>query len=375
MIKVLTILSGLDGGGIETILLNYLHQFDLKNIQMDIIVHSKEIGFLEEEYQSLGCKICRVTPKSKSIVKNYFEIKKIIEQGNYNIVHSRMNYKGLTHMLAAYACGVPVRIIHNHQANMEKNYSYFSRKTINILRKITMLLANNYMACSKTAAKDMFGENNVKQNNVVILKNALTLDKYLLFSSIREKYRHEFGIKKDNIVIGMVARFHSQKNHEFMIKIFEKLVSLNNNFVLLLVGGGEEIDKYKKIVDNNDNIRKKVIFTGIRNDVPNLLQAMDLFVLPSKYEGFGNVFLEAQVSGLPTVASTEVPKETKISELITYLSLEKDAKYWAEYIAKLNVKDKKRRNYIEEARQAGFDIKEQAEILENLYITLYDKEN
>ena len=367
MAKVLTILSGLDGGGVETILLNYLQKFDLQKIQMDIIVHSREIGFLEETYEKLGCKIHRVTPKSDSILKNYYEINKIIKQNNYDVIHSRMDYRGVTHMLAGFICKVPVRITHTHIANLEMNGSIFKKLTKTILCKVTKFLATNYMACSKAAAIDMFGKKMVEENKVTVLKNALNLNKYTLSKEIRENYRNKFGIKNNHIVIGMVGRFHPQKNHEFMIKIFEKIASLNKNYVLMLVGGGENIDQYKSVVENNEQIRSRVIFTGIRNDVPNLLQAMDIFVLPSKYEGFGNVFIEAQVSGLLTIASDAVPKETKITDLISYLSLKESSDYWANYILKFELDKIIRKNFFEEARNAGFDIVNEAEVLENTY--------
>lgn len=368
MVKVLTILSGLDGGGIETILLNYLKCFDLNKINMDVIVHSPDIGFLEEEYKKLGCNIYRVTPKHISIYKNYREIKNIIKEGNYDIVHSRMNYKGFTQIMAAFICGVPVRIIHNHQANMEKNFPMYKKLAIRILRKITILLSTDYMACSDVAAIDMFGRRMVQKNQVTILKNALNLDKYKLNSSIRETYRKNLGLGSSDIVIGMVGRFHPQKNHDFMLKVFEEIIKRDNRYILLLVGGGENLEKYKQIVKSNDSIKGKVIFTGIRNDVPNLLQAMDMFVLPSKYEGFGNVFIESQASGLLTIASDAVPKETKLTDCIIYLSLEKGPEYWANFIISKNIDIINRKNKFNELRSAGFDIEEQASFLQKKYL-------
>ncbi len=368
MVKVLTILSCLDGGGVETILLNYLRNFDFEKIQMDIIVHGEKEGILEEEYRKLGCNIFRVTPKSISIVKNFREIRQIIKCGKYDIVHSRMNYKGVTHMLAGSTCGIPTRIIHNHQANMENNYSLLRKMVINVLRKITMSLATDYMACSEAAAIDMFGKKNFNRNKVVILKNALNLDKYELLPIIRDNYRNELAIKNTEIVIGMVGRFHYQKNHDFMIKVFEKIVDSDRDYVLLLVGGDDEVDSHRKIVTDNNQIRDKVIFTGVRNDVPNLMQAMDLLVLPSRYEGFGNVAIESQVSGLPTLASDMVPRETKITELIEYLPLDQGEDFWAKYILEMDLEPQDRRNHFQEARDAGFDIVEAAKFLEKVYL-------
>lgn len=368
MIKVLTILSGLDGGGVENILLNYLKEIDKKKIQMDIIVHSVKKGVLEEKFESLGCKIYRVTPKKNSILKNFNEISRIIKIGKYDIVHSRMNYKGVTHMLSSFLLGIKIRIVHNHQANMEKDYGIFVSLIIKVLKKITILLATDYMACSKLAAIEMFGEKRVINNKVVILKNAIDLEKYRLSEKIRKKYRNKFLIKEENSVIGVVGRFHNQKNHKFILEIFEKIVTLNDKYLLMLVGGGEEFDKYKKIVKSNNKLRDKVIFTGIRKDVPNLLQAMDIFLLPSKYEGFGNVFIESQISGLPTIASTMVPKETKISNLISYLSLDESSDYWAKFILDIKFNKNIRKNKINEAKEFGFDIKDQASYLQNLYL-------
>ena len=183
--------------------------------------------------------------------------------------------------------------------------------------------------------------------------------------------RDEFDLN-DKFVIGMVGRFHEQKNHKFMMKILRQVVNKNQNARLLLVGGGE-LDKDVRQWVSENNLDEFVIFTGVRTDVPRLLQGMDVFVLPSLYEGFGNVFVEAQAAGLKTIASLEgVPQSTKLTDLIEYVSLKKTPEEWADIILKYQ-NGYQRVSQIEKIREAGFDVRQQAINFENLYINVCRK--
>ncbi len=371
MVRVLTILSGLDGGGVENILLNYYQNMDRKKVHIDFIVHSQHIGKLEGKFEELGSKIYRVTPKTVSLKKNIIEIYEIMKNNRYDIVHSRMNVKGTTHLVTAWFCGIKVRMIHNHMAYvpMHGKMKYLTPPA----KLICKLFATHWLACSDAAAIDMFGEKAYKQGKVIVLNNAIDAEKYDYNPIERKSVRDEFNLK-DEFVIGVVGRFHEQKNHKFMLKILKEIVNENKNIKLLLVGGGE-LEKEVHQWVNEYNLNNYVIFTGIRTDVPRLLQGMDVFLLPTLYEGFGNVFVEAQAAGLKTFASLEgVPKSTKLTDLIEYISLDESPKIWADKILEYQ-NGYKRESQIEKIRAAGFDVKKQAIFLENLYIEACAQEN
>lgn len=369
MVKVLTILSGLDGGGVENILLNYYRNMDREKVHIDFIVHSQHKGKIEDKFEKLGSKIYRVTPKTVSLRKNIVEIYKIMKENKYDIIHSRMNVKGMTHLITAWICGVKVRMIHNHMAYVPKQgkMKYLTPPA----KIICKLFATHWLACSDAAAIDMFGEKAYKRGKAVVINNAIDAEKYDYNPILRKSVRDEFGIK-DEFVIGIVGRFHEQKNHKFMLQILKEIVNKNKNVKLLLVGGGELDKEIHQWVEQYD-LKEFVIFTGIRTDVPRLLQGMDIFVLPTLYEGFGNVFVEAQAAGLKTIASLEgVPQSTKLTDLIEYVSLKKSPKDWADIILKYQ-NGYKRESQIEKIRAAGFDVKTQSDVLQKLYINACDK--
>lgn len=368
--KILTILSGLDSGGVENILLNYYRCMNRDLIKIDIIVHSKQEGMLEKEFRQLGCKIYHVCPKKEGILKNYRQIRKILKENKYDIVHTRMNYRGFTQIIAAFVSGVKIRIVHNHQAGQDENCKKIKKIFIFLLKKLTCCFSTHWMACSEVAAIEMFGKKNFKKGKVLILRNAIDLDKYRFNQNIRDEYRKKFKIT-DKYVIGVVARFHEQKNYDFIIEIFKKVLKQKKDSILLLVGTGELYTDIKNKVDLF-NINDNVIFTGARKDVAYLMQAMDIFILPSKYEGFGNVFIEAQATGLHTLASAEgVPKTTKLTNLIEYISLY-DIDAWVNKILEYT-NDYVRIPDNSKIAKAGYGVYEQANILQDFYIKCFNR--
>lgn len=364
MVRALNIMSGLDGGGVENIFLNYYRKMDHEKVVSDIIVHSPHKGKLEDEFEKMGCKIYHVTPKTVSLRKNIAEIYHIMKTGKYDVVHSRMNVKGVTHILSAWLCGIKVRMIHTHMAYMPMRGKM--KVLAPIAKKVCKMFATHWLACSEDAAIEMFGEKEVKEGKVIILNNAIELEKFRYNKEVRKKIRKEFGLDKE-YVIGMVGRFHEQKNHEFMLKVFRSVLKKSPDAKLMLVGGGELYEDICSEVERT-GMQDNVIFTGIRSDVPALLQAMDVFVLPTKYEGFGNVLIEAQAAGLHTITSVEgVPKSTKVTELIEYVSLHEPEEVWADKILEYE-NDRERKDVSRQIQQAGFDVDTEVKKFENLYV-------
>ena len=186
-------------------------------------------------------------------------------------------------------------------------------------------------------------------------------------NKIREEKRKELNIKKDTFVIGHIGRFMPVKNHEFIIDVFNEIHKENKNTLLLLVGQGPLMDEIKEKVKKL-KLTRYVKFLGQRTDVNELYQAFDTFIFPSLYEGLGMVAIEAQASGLPCVASTEVPSIVKVTDCLEFLELEDTINTWKNTILeKINIK---RKNYVTEIKKAGYDIKIEAKKLEKKYIEL-----
>ncbi|MCD7825497.1 MAG: glycosyltransferase [Clostridiaceae bacterium] len=275
-----------------------------------------------------------------------------------------MNVKGLTHLVTAWICGVKVRMIHNHMAYVPKvgKMKYLTPPA----KVLCKLFATHWLACSDDAAIDMFGKKAFEKGKVIVLPNAIQVEKYDFNIAKRAEQRKLWNLE-DYFVVGIVGRFHDQKNYQFMIRIFKCVAEKYSKARLMIVGGGEQEKEVHSWVKEY-GVEDKTVFTGIRTDVPDLLQAMDVFVLPTKYEGFGNVLVEAQAAGLHTITSLEgVPKSTKVTDLIEYISLNEDPSVWADEV--LKYKDGYKRTSQKEAiKAAGFDVNEQVKTLENLYI-------
>ena len=359
-IRVLQILGIVANGGVEAVIMNYYRHIDKTKIQFDFVVHNDADKNYIREAEKLGAQIYKVIPYNKNIFKFIFNIYQIIKEHHYQIVHCNMNALSGFALFAAYLANAKIRILHNHTTDNkeEKLRSLIKR----ILRPFAKLLANQYWACSNLAAEWMYGKKAVEENKVTIINNAIDLDKFKFDREKREKIIKELGLE-NCFVIGHVGRFMKQKNHEFLIDIFDEILKRRENAKLLLIGDGKLRSQIEKKVKDL-GISNKVIFLGNRNDVADLYNAMDVFVFPSLYEGLGMVTIEAQVNSLHTIVSTEIPIEAKISEYIKFISLHQPLKDWCNEIEnakrkELNINDELLKN---------FDIKQESKKLENLYL-------
>ena len=340
--------------------MNYYRHIDKTKIQFDFVVHNDADKNYIREAENLGAQIYKVTPYNKNIFKFIFDIYKIIKKHHYQIVHCNMNALSGFALFAAYLANTEIRILHNHttDSNEEKLRSFIKR----MLRPFAKLFANQYWACSNLAAEWMYGKKAVEDNKIKIINNAIDLDKFKFDKEKREKFIKEFALK-DCFVIGHVGRFMKQKNHEFLIDIFYKVIKRKENARLLLIGDGKLRPQIESKVKEL-GISNKVIFLGNRNDVADLYNVMDIFIFPSLYEGLGMVAIEAQVNSLPTIVSTEIPIEAKISENIKFISLQQPLKDWLNEIENA----KRKELNINDELLKKFDIKQESKKLENLYL-------
>ena len=220
--------------------------------------------------------------------------------------------------------------------------------------------ATDFIACSKSSGEFLFGD--IKQ--ITIINNSIDREKFRFNSQSREIYRKKWKLN-DQLVIGTVGRLSKQKNTEFLLEIFREIHANKKNSTLLIVGKGKQKDSLlKKAKDMS--LEHAIRFLGVRDDIPDIMSAMDIFVLPSRFEGFGIVLLEAQVVGLPCFSSDKVPKETCISDYITYLSLDLSPNEWAQKIMDANSVN--REQGIALLEDSMFNIKNSVKVLENYYL-------
>lgn len=366
-IRIAHIVGKWVGGGVEAVVMNYYRHINHEKIQFDFICDADSTNIPYEEIEKLGGKVILIPPYQK-VFKYHKELKKVLKDGNYKIVHSHINTLSVFSLWAAKSAGVPIRIAHSHSTTNKKEKKKNLLKQV--LRPFSKIFATDYMCCSELAGRWLFGAKEYEKDNVYLLNNAIDLDKFKYDENIRKEKRQELGIDDDTIVIGHIGRFVEQKNHRFLIDIFNELHKKEKNSILLLVGQGPLIEEMKEKV-NKLNMNDCVKFLGQRNDANELYQSFDVFILPSLYEGLPVVGVEAQASGLLCVLSDDMTKETKVLDSTVFMSLDNTASEWSENI--LNSLNKyKRHNTKEEVSKYGFNIEQEAKKLETKYETMID---
>lgn len=366
-IRVAHIIGKWLGGGVESVVMNYYRHIDRTKIQFDFLCDEDSTNIPYEEIEQLGGRVILIPPYQK-VFKYQKELIRIFKENNYKIVHSHINTLSVFPLRAAKKAGVKVRIAHSHSTTNKKEWKKNLLKQV--LRPFSKVYATDYICCSELAGRWLFGDKAYDSGKVYLLNNAIDLDKFKYNESLRKEKRKELGISDDTLVIGHIGRFVAQKNHTFLIDIFNELHKKNPSSLLLLVGQGplmEEIKNKVKELKLNDSVR----FLGQRNDVNELYQAFDVFCLPSLYEGLPVVGVEAQASGLLCILSNAMTKETKVLDITKFISLNNTPKDWADSILD-DVKKYKRIDTSKEMTSKNFNVKEEAKKLEKYYLNLYN---
>lgn len=339
--NIMHTLYGLGNGGVETLLYNYFSEIDKYNLS--IVTQECSSEDVRKKFESIGFTIYEV-PKKKHIIKYICAMTKIIKEEKPDIIHSHMTMGNFLPNAIAFLKKVPVRISHSHFAYASKNIKN------NIYSKLGKVFSNEYVACTKDAAKYLFGKG---ENKAYILKNAINLDKFKYIKENREKIREELHIS-ERYVIGNVGRFTKQKNHEFLIDIFYEIHKNDENAILLLVGDGELESKIKNKIEEL-KLEKHVIILSNRDDINELMMAMDVFIFPTLFEGLGIVLIEAQATGLKCISSDNVPKDVILTNKITLLQLKERESWINNYIDCKHSSDDRSVN-LKVFRENGYDI-------------------
>lgn len=359
-IRVAQVIGNWFGGGIESVIMNYYRHIDRTKIQFDFFCSEKSTDIPYEEIEKLGGTVTLIPSYSQ-----VFKYQKVLKEKlkGYQIVHCHLGTMALFALRAAKKAGVSVRIVHSHTTSNKKEFILNIMK--NILRPFSKVYATDYMCCSELAGRWLFGDKVYDEGKVYLLNNAIDVEKFKYSEDLRIMKRNELNINDDTFVIGHIGRFVEQKNHRFLIDIFNEIHKENKNSLLLLVGQGPLMDEIKEEV-NNLELNDSVIFLGQRSDVSELYQEMDVFCLPSLYEGLPVVGVEAQASGLLCVFSNDMTKETKVLHTTQFMSLEQDSKEWANSIIQLS-NNYRRCDTSKEIANNGFSIKDEVDKLNDMY--------
>lgn len=366
-IEVYQIMGKWVGGGLEAVIMNYYENMDRNKIHFNFVCDEDSTNLPYKEIEKLGGNVIIVPPYQK-VFKYVRELKRIFKENNCKIVHSNLNTLSVFPLYAAKKTGVPIRIAHSHSTSNKKEWKKNLIK--NILRPFSKKYANVYFACSELAGRYLFGNKTFDEGKVTVFNNAIDLDKFKFSQEKREQIRKKLNISDDTFVVGHVGRFVAQKNHTFLIDIFNELHKINNNSVLLLIGEGPLQDEIKEKVSKL-GLTDSVKFIGQINNTNDYYNSMDVLVLPSLYEGLPVVGVEAQANGLLCEFSSAMTKETKVLKTTRFIDLEKTPEDWANFILN-DYKNFKRVDSEKEMTEKKFNIKIEAGKLEKEYISLID---
>lgn len=360
MKRILCILHGLTAGGAETFLMKISRILPAEEYRMDFVV-SEPGGCYEQEVLDRGGLIHRIPKRTQDPRGALRGIEKIVRENNYQYVLKLGDQpKAALDLLAARRGGA--RRLAMRSCNALTGLSV-KQKCINaILRPVLNGVTDVKLAPSRLAAEFTFGKRQAHRN-VHLLHNGVDLSVYRFDTEGRSRIRQEFSMD-DRLVVGHVGRLHKQKNHRYLLEVFQQIRQRRPDAVLLLVGTGELKEQIQQQAGEL-GLEESVIFAGQRFDIPQLLSAMDVFVFPSLHEGMPNTVIEAQATGLPCVIADTITREADITGLVTYLPLEGPEK-WAE--TALAVADTERSDTRKSFISRGYDIQSVAEAFVRLVV-------
>lgn len=362
-IRVLQVFASLDRGGAETSVMNYYRHVRRDRVQFDFVVHTPSRGAYEREIEALGGHIYRLPRLRWTNLIAYSRAWRDLLRSHQevSIVHGHFFTISSVYLSIAKSLGFAT-VAHSHAS-----VPGLKGRTIRLVNMRLSRHADLLTACSAAAGTYLYGARATDSRGVVIVKNAIDLERFQYEPATRTRIRGELGIA-DKFVLGHVGRFEAAKNHQFVLEIFEMVHRQNKESVLVLVGEGSLRRQIEREVDTR-GLSGCVVFTGARGDVDSLLQAMDVFLFPSTHEGLGIAAVEAQAAGLPTLVSDAIPHDAHVTDVIESLPLDAPVETWASAILR-HAGAKIRVSPLDEIASAGYDIEREAPRLERLYLSL-----
>ncbi|WP_243342274.1 glycosyltransferase family 1 protein [Anaerococcus sp. AGMB09787] len=363
-IRILHVFGTLNRGGAETLVMNIYRKIDREKIQFDFLVHHEEEGAYEKEIRSMGGKIYRLAPYRLINHVSYKSSwnKLLKDHPEYKIVHCHKE-SIMSIIMSTVRANGRIAIAHSHNTRHIKGYK---GQIMGLLNNNIYEKSDYHFACSNDAGKWMFGDEKNDGEEFIVIKNGIDIEKYTHNPRIRAKFRKDLDLEGKK-VIGHVARFNKVKNHTFLIDIFKNLVEEDPSYRLVLLGEGE----LRKDIENKVSsygLNDKVNFMGSVGNVNEILQAVDIFVLPSLYEGMAISSIEAQTAGLKTLLADTIDRRSKLTNLVEFIPIDKGVDPWVKAIdAALPYE---RSDMSQVIKNAGFDIKETTKYLSDFYLKL-----
>lgn len=363
-------------GGVQNYVLNILKNMDLSDLKIDIYFSQfNKSSDMFEEFKLKNLKIYFGENNNNNKSQNIKNLKKLMMKNHYDVIHINtgdLSYQ-VMNLILAKKYNIQKRISHSHNSVVPhyKNLILLRKIKDSIYRLLIRFFSTDYFACSILAGNWMFGKKAFNKKGIVQY-NGIELNKFKFNQNIRDQIRNELKIKDDTVVLGLIAYFNEQKNHSFLIDIFEQYHKKNTNSLLMLIGNGELkneiINKVKQL-----NLTNYVLFIDPSKNGHTYYNAMDYFLMTSLYEGLPFVGLEAQISELPCILSDRITQEVKISETVSFLSISNTPEYWADYIDNTHKNHKTNRNsnfekLSELLTEKGYNIVDSSKIIRENYL-------
>lgn len=358
-------------GGVTNMMINIQSHLDRTKINFDYLVFHDRKEPMEDVVCAMGSRkiVASVDNISIRLFRRLLRInviRKVCKNNRIQILHYNADSPAdLTNVIGAKLGGVKYITFHSHNAGFGT-----AGKSIRILsallKPFTSLLCNNYLGCSELAAKFLFPKSIIDSGKYSVLPNGIELNKYDFNVAVRDEIRKKLDIE-GKFVVGHVGRFSDQKNHIFLLDIFQKVYEKDKNAVLLLFGVGELMESIKKKAVQL-GIESAVIFYGSTNEMYKMWQAMDVFVMPSLHEGLPVTGIEAQASGLPCIFADTITKEVDVTGKAVFLSLQDSSEIWASHV--LRQKETARKSGVQTLKRAKYDIQQTADTVSDLYLKI-----
>lgn len=362
-IRILHVLTAMNRAGTETMLMNLYRSLDRDKIQFDFAVTTTEHCDYDDEIAALGGKIIHY-PRYTG--KNHFSYKKwwndfFGEHSEYRIIHGHIGSTASIYLRIAKKYG-RYTIAHSHSTGGKANFHDFIYQ---IYSHSTRYIADYFIGCSTEALISRYGSSIAADHaKSIVLNNGIDVDKYRYSEQIRDEVLSELGLEKNTFIVGTVGRFTEAKNPLFIVDILARLKEKEPDFIFLWAGAGELKEQVEKYIAEK-NLQDKVLLLGVRDDIPRILQMLNVFVLPSKFEGLPVIGVEVQAAGVPMLCSDKVSPEVNISKCVTFLSID-STEPWVEGILKERM-FRRVENAPDDVIMAGYDIKATSKWLMEFY--------
>lgn len=361
-IKILMVMGNTGLGGTQAFVLNLLKNIDLGKFQIDIAVNNEKEDGIGDVFRQYGCNIY-ILPYFK--VYNYFSFVKawrsFLKQHYYSVIHAHSTNSASIYLKIAKEFGC-VTVAHSHSDGYRGNC--YQKEIKKFFAKGVGKYADYWFACSDKAAERLFGDEYKSYPRYFEIPNAINAEKYLYDEKKAKEIRTKLGVMKDEFLCGHVGTFSQPKNHAFLIEVFCEVLKRNNKAKLLCCGAGALMPQIKAKAKEL-GILERIIFPGVVMNINEYMMAMDVFVFPSLFEGFGIAILEAETCGLPVVMSDVIPSAVDLTDLVHRHSLNESASVWADTICDIKIKD--RCAYNEVIVNSKYNMRTSAELITSLY--------